>query len=200
MRVLVTGGGGFIGSHVVDKLLAAGHEPVVFDLRWPAHHRTGSVETVVGDVTDVRALRRALGGCEAVVHLAAVADVGLVEADPAEAERVNSRGVLAVLEAARMTGVKRVLYGSTIWVYSDCPEGEVDEETSTPPPRHPYTATKLAGELYCQAYARFFGLEPTILRFGIPYGPRARGATVLSAFVRRAIPGEALTIARSGEQ
>jgi UDP-N-acetylglucosamine:LPS N-acetylglucosamine transferase len=93
-----------------------------------------------------------------------------------------------------------VLYGSTIWVYSDCEEIAVDEATATPPPKHPYSATKLAGELYCRSYASFFGLESTILRFGIPYGPRARGATVLAAFVSRARDGEPLTIAGSGEQ
>ncbi len=199
MKVLVTGGSGFIGSHVLDKLLAAGHEPVNFDLR-PSPYHDGEVRTKIGDVTDTGALSHALSGCDAIIHLAAVADVGIVEAEPAKAEQINARGVAAVLEAARLTGVKRVIYGSTIWVYSDCPETVVDEETETPPPRHPYTATKLAGEIYCQSYARFYDLEPTILRFGIPYGPRARGATVLSAFVRRAMAGEALTIAGSGEQ
>jgi len=198
--VLVTGGSGFIGSHVVDKLIDAGHEPVIFDLEPSPYHPSEQVRAVSGDVTDTGALSRAFSGCDAIIHLAAVADVGVVEAEPGKAEQINVRGVMAVLEAARLTGVKRVIYGSTIWVYSDCPETAVDEETETPPPRHPYTATKLAGEIYCQSYAQFFDLEPTILRFGIPYGPRARGATVLSAFVRRAMAGEALTIAGSGEQ
>jgi nucleoside-diphosphate-sugar epimerase/UDP-N-acetylglucosamine:LPS N-acetylglucosamine transferase len=199
MRVLVTGGSGFIGSHVLDRLLAAGHEPVNFDQN-PSPYHDGEIPTKLGDVTDTGALSRALSGCDAIIHLAAVADVGAVEAEPGKAEQVNSRGVAAVLEAARLTGVRRVIYGSTIWVYSDCPQTAVDEETETPPPRHPYTATKLAGEIYCQSYAQFYDLEPTILRFGIPYGPRARGATVLSSFVRRAMAGEALTIAGSGEQ
>jgi UDP-glucose 4-epimerase len=200
LRVLVTGGSGFIGSHVVDKLLDAGHEPVIFDLEPSPYHSREQARTVKGDVTDIGALSRALGGCGAIIHLAAVADVGAVEAEPGPAEQINARGVMAVLEAARLTGVRRVLYGSTIWVYSDCPQTAVDEDTQTPPPRHPYTASKLAGEIYSRSYASFFDLEPTILRFGIPYGPRARGATVLSAFVRRAIAGEALMVAGSGEQ
>jgi UDP-glucose 4-epimerase len=141
MRVLVTGGSGFIGSHVVDKLIGAGHEPVIFDLEPSPYHPSEQVRAVSGDVTDTGALSRAFSGCDAIIHLAAVADVGVVEAEPGKAEQINARGVMAVLEAARLTGVKRVIYGSTIWVYSDCPETAVDEETETPPPRHPYTAT-----------------------------------------------------------
>ena len=120
--------------------------------------------------------------CDAVIHLAAVADVGHVLADPVLAEEVNTRGTLNVLEAAAGAKVGRVVYGSTIWVYSDCVEQEVDEETPIPAPRHLYTATKLAGETYCAGYAELYGLESTVLRFGIPYGPRARAAGVVAKF------------------
>ncbi len=202
MRVLVTGGSGFIGSHVVDKLRARGHEPVIYDLRpspWhtdPAH----PVDTVLGSITDREALERALHSCDAVAHLAAVADVNDVHASPEDAERVNARGTVAVLEAARRAGVKRLVYASTIWVYSDCEPDEVDEETLLPPPSHLYTSTKLAGELYCKAYQELYGIDFTILRFGIPYGPRAREAAVIPAFVNKAFGGEPLTLAGDGSQ
>jgi UDP-glucose 4-epimerase len=202
MRVLVTGGSGFIGSHVVDKLRARGHEPVIYDLRpspWhsdPAH----PVDTVLGSITDREALERALHSCDAVAHLAAVADVNDVHAEPEDAERVNARGTVAVLEAARRAGVKRIVYASTIWVYSDCESEEVDEDTLLPPPSHLYTSTKLAGELYCKAYQELYGIDYTILRFGIPYGPRAREAAVIPAFVNKALAGDSLTLAGDGDQ
>jgi UDP-glucose 4-epimerase len=200
MRVLVTGGSGFIGSHVVDKLRARGHEPVIYDLRPSPWHEKGSVDTVLGSITDREALERALHSCDAVAHLAAVADVNDVHASPEDAERVNARGTVAVLEAARRAGVKRIVYASTIWVYSDCVDDDVDEETLLPAPSHLYTSTKLAGELYCKAYQELYGIDFTILRFGIPYGPRAREAAVIPAFVNKALKGEPLTLAGDGLQ
>ena len=200
MRVLVTGGSGFIGSHVVDKLRARGHEPVIYDLRPSPWHEPGSVDTVLGSITDREALERALHSCDAVAHLAAVADVNDVHAEPEDAERVNARGTVTVLEAARRAGVKRIVYASTIWVYSDCEPEEVDEDTLLPPPSHLYTSTKLAGELYCKAYQELYGIDYTILRFGIPYGPRAREAAVIPAFVNKAFKGEPLTLAGDGSQ
>jgi UDP-glucose 4-epimerase len=200
MRVLVTGGSGFIGSHVVDKLRARGHEPVIYDLRPSPWHEPGTVDTVLGSITDREALERALHSCDAVAHLAAVADVNDVHAEPEDAERVNARGTVAVLEAARRAGVKRIVYASTIWVYSDCEPDAVDEDTLLPPPSHLYTSTKLAGELYCKAYQELYGIDYTILRFGIPYGPRAREAAVVPAFVSKALAGEPLTLAGDGSQ
>jgi UDP-glucose 4-epimerase len=199
LRVLVTGGSGFIGSHVLDVLGARGHEPVNFDRVHSPHHN-GEIRTILGDATDANVLASAMEDCDAVIHLAAMADVNDVQADPEGAETANARATLAVLEAARRAGVKRVLYGSTIWVYSDVPETEVCEQTRLAPPAHLYTATKLAGELYCRSYAELYGIEYTVLRFGIPYGPRARDATVLAAFTRKALAGEALTVAGSGDQ
>src|SRR5436853_2069474 len=199
LRVLVTGGSGFIGSHVLDVLEARGHTPVNFD-RIPSPHHNGTLATVLGDATDPAALADAMDGCDAVIHLAAMADVNDVQADPEGAETANARATLAVLEAARRVGVKRVVYGSTIWVYSDVPETAVCEETRLSPPAHLYTATKLAGELYCRSYAELYGVEYTVLRFGIPYGPRARDATVLAAFTKKALAGEPLTVAGSGDQ
>jgi UDP-glucose 4-epimerase len=198
MRVLVTGGSGFIGSHVVDALLAAGHEPLIYDLRRSPHH--SEVECVVGDLCELERLESALDGCDAVLHLAAAADVNEVLAEPVEAERRNARGTLHVLEAARRAGVGRVVYASTIWAYSDTPAARHEESLPLHPPAHLYTATKLAGELYCHAYGELYGVEHTILRFGIPYGPRARPAAVVPTFVARALAGEPLTIAGDGSQ
>jgi UDP-glucose 4-epimerase len=198
MRVLVTGGAGFIGSHVVDRLAAAGHVPRILDTRPSSWH--DDVEIVIGDVREIAEVRRALRGCDAVCHLAAAADVGEVIQAPAESTELNAMGTLAVLEAARLEGVKRVAYASTVWVYSAVDAAEVDEDTLLPCPDHVYTAGKLSGELLCHSYAELYGLETTVLRFGIPYGPRARPAAVIPSFVDRARRGEALTIAGTGEQ
>ena len=198
MRVLVTGGAGFIGSHVVDRLALAGYTPRILDTRRSPWH--DGVETVVGDVRRVEDVRRALHGCDAVCHLAAAADVGEVIQAPAESTELNAMGTLAVLEAARLEGIKRIAYASTVWVYSEVDAAEVNEDTLLPCPDHVYTAGKLSGELMCHSYAELYGLETTVLRFGIPYGPRARPAAVIPSFVDRARRGEALTIAGSGEQ
>jgi UDP-glucose 4-epimerase len=200
VRVLVTGGGGFIGSHVVDRLIERGITPRIFDLSASPYHSPLEVETFTGSITDPANLDLAMRDCDAVIHLAAVADVAHVHADPVLAEEVNTRGTLNVLEAACRTNVGRVVYGSTTWVYSDCAEQAVDEDTPIPAPRHLYTATKLAGETYCAGYAELFDLESTVLRFGIPYGPRARAAGVVAKFTDLALEGKALTIAGDGSQ
>jgi UDP-glucose 4-epimerase len=198
-RVLVTGGAGFIGSHVIDKLVASGHEPVIFDPEpspWPEH---AGVAQIRGSIMDPTQIAAAASGCDVIIHLAAAADVGLVAKDAAGSEALNSRGTLNVLEAARSLGA-RVLYASTIWVYSDTPGGLLDEDSPLLPPAHVYSATKLAGELYCRSYRELYDVKSTILRFGIPYGPRARPAAVLPIFVGKALAGEALTIAGDGSQ
>jgi UDP-glucose 4-epimerase len=199
LRALVTGGAGFIGSHVVDKLVAAGHEARVFDLLPWGYDDRKRVDTVVGDLLDPEVLLEAAEGCDVIVHLAAAADVGLVAKDPAGSEQLNARGTLNVLEAARATGA-RVIYASTIWVYSDVTETHVDEDSQLALPSHLYTATKLAGEMYCRSYGELYDVQTTVLRFGIPYGPRARPAAVLPIFVNKALAGEPLTIAGDGLQ
>jgi UDP-glucose 4-epimerase len=146
------------------------------------------------------ALSFAMSGIDAVFHLAAVADVKDVFNDPHNAEAINVRGTINVLEAARRSGLKRIVYGSTTWVYSDADPAEVDEKTPLQAPSHLYTATKLAGEYYCQSYSKLYGFEVTILRYGIPYGPRARDGAVVPIFVRKAMNGEPLTIAGDGSQ
>jgi UDP-glucose 4-epimerase len=196
--ILVTGGSGFVGSHLVDRLMAEGRPTRIFDLR-PSPWRA-DVPTVVGDLNDLERVCDAMAGCATVIHLAASANVNTVLVDPAEADRDNVRATLNVLEAARRCGVQRVVYASTIWVYSDTPADCQDELLPPHPPVHFYTATKLAGELYCRSYASLYDVPCTILRFGIPYGPRARLTTVVPAFTARALAGEPLMIAGDGRQ
>ncbi len=199
MRVLVTVGAGFIGSHVVDRLRAERIAVRILDLRASPHHARSDVDCAVADLLDPVAVQAAMRGCDAVVHLAAAADVDEVARRPADAEAVNARGTLNVLEAARRVGVRRIVYASTIWVYGNR-GGTVDEDSAVELPDHLYTATKLAGEMYCRSYAELYGLQCTVLRFGIPYGPRARPAGVIPAFVTKALAGEPLTIAGEGLQ
>jgi UDP-glucose 4-epimerase len=198
MNVLVTGGSGFIGSHVVDRLIEYGVKVRVYDLIMPTFR--DDIEYYQGSILDLTALQFAMNKIDAVMHLAAIADVKGVYEYPHHSESVNVRGTINVLEAARKTGVKRVVYGSTIWVYSDVKEDIVNENTPLHAPAHLYTATKLAGEYYCQAYNNLYGLEVVTLRYGIPYGPRARGGAVIPIFVKKALNGEALTIAGDGSQ
>ncbi len=199
MKVLVIGGSGFIGSHVVDKVALAGHEPLIYDLQPSPHHAPGEYPTFIGDLLDREALTVAMRECDAAIHLAAVADVNHVAADPAFSEKINSRGTAEVLEAARAAELGRLVYTSTIWVYNGI-DGAVDETTGLQLPTHFYTATKLAGEMYCRSYAELFGVECSIMRLGIPYGPRARQAAVIPAFVRKALSGEPLTLTGNGDQ
>jgi UDP-glucose 4-epimerase len=159
------------------------------------------VKAVLGDIADRDTAWRAARGCDAIIHLAAVADVSDVLVDPVRADRINVHGTQTILEAARHNEIDRVVYGSTVWVYGNAPiDGALDEDTPLSLPAHLYTATKMAGEMYCRSYTSLYGLGHTILRFGIPYGPRARAAAVVPSFVSRAQSGKALTIAGDGRQ
>jgi len=198
MKALVTGGAGFIGSHVVDKLCDRGVNVRVFDMVMPVFRK--DIEFYHGSMLDIEALRMAMNGIDAVYHLAAVADVKDVFDEPHFSESINVRGTINVLEAARKIGVGRVIYGSTTWVYSEVTDAQVDEETLLKPPSHLYTATKIASEYYCQCYSKLYNLPTTILRYGIPYGPRARDGAVVPIFVKKALSGQPLTIAGDGSQ
>jgi UDP-glucose 4-epimerase len=201
VKVLVTGGAGFIGSHVVDRLEAHGHEPRILDLVASPYRAAGDVDAVIGDLNDAGDVRRAVDGCDAVLHLAALADVDLVAQDPARADLVNVRGTQSLLDAVRDAGAGRFVYASTVWVYGDASSPAlVDEETPLGLPKHFYTATKIAGEMYTASYGELYDLEHTILRFGIPYGPRSRPTAVVAAFTDKALRGQPLTIAGDGTQ
>tara|TARA_Y100000031_G_scaffold111878_1_gene123451 strand:- start:67 stop:1011 length:945 start_codon:yes stop_codon:yes gene_type:complete len=198
MKVLVTGGSGFIGSHVVDKLRDKGVKVRVYDCIMPLHR--DDIEYYQGSILDIAALGFAMSGIDVVMHLAAIADVKDVLANPHYSEAINVRGTINVLEAARGSKVRRVIYGSTTWVYSETELNNVDETTPLHAPSHFYTATKLAGEYYCQTYSKLYDLDVTILRYGIPYGPRARDSAVIPIFVKKALNGEPLIITGDGSQ
>ncbi len=197
--VAVTGGAGFIGSNVVDALVGAGRTVRVLDQTRP--HRD-DVEWHPVDILDVDSLASAVEGTEATFHLAAMADVNDIYADPARAVAVNVQGTVNVLEACRRTDAGRVILASTVWVYGATVGDVVDEDTpfTLDTDRHLYITTKIASEFACRDYLNLYDRPFTVLRYGIPYGPRMRETTVMSAFFRRALAGEALTIDGDGMQ
>lgn len=200
-KVAVTGGSGFIGSHVVDHLKEAGHDVLVIDSRARPHRSDVLHENV--EIMDLSSLIHAVKGCDYVFHLAAVSDVNEAFKYPVSAVQVNISGTANVLEAARLNGVKRVLLASTVWVYTGTrDEGDLTEETPfyLPDAGHIYTSSKIAGEMLMHNYHQLYGQPFTILRYGIPYGPRMREALVIPIFVRKAFNGEALTIQGDGLQ
>jgi UDP-glucose 4-epimerase len=200
MRIGVIGGAGFIGSHVVDKLLDAGHDVTVFDIMRP--HRP-DVRHVVADILDTSRTTVALAGrYDALYLLAAISDVNDVFHIPVESAQVNIMAVGHVLEAARRTGAGRVILASTTWVYALADPEEVDEDTPLRLNRvnHVYTASKLSAEMLCHSYHTLYGVDTTILRYGIPYGPRARLGTVLASFVALAMQGRPIVIQGDGTQ
>lgn len=212
MRIAVTGGSGFIGAHVVDQLLDAGHEVLSLDVdtRMP-HPRAARATYQVLDVLDLAAVTDALAGCDAVYHIAGMSNVDFAFADPVKTVRLNVDGTGNVLEAARLHGLQRVVFASTVWVYGAVAEGlPAADEDQTPLTEqapvslakagHIYTSTKLAAELLIHSYAETYGVPFTILRYGIPYGPGMRDELVLARFVKRALGGEALTVAGDGRQ
>jgi UDP-glucose 4-epimerase len=201
MRVAVTGGCGFIGSHVVDHLVAAGHDVVVMDVGGPWRNPAASYRSA--DLFDAAALESAVAGAGAVFHLAGAADVNDVAADPVRAVRLNVEGTARVLDAARRGGVDRVLLASTVWVYgATVGEGERSEAAPVElrSAGHVYVSTKLAAEMLVHSYREMYGQHFTILRYGIPYGPRMRDALVVARFVAAARQGRPITIAGTGEQ
>ena len=158
MRILITGGSGFLGSHIADEASRRGLEVVIFD-RQPSPWVSPGQTEVVGNILDRDALTSAMAACEAVYHCAAVADLGKARMDPETAVSVNVLGTLTVMQAAQTAGVHRLLHASSVYVYSRT--GSV------------YRTTKRAAEGLITDLSRELDLESTLLRFGSLYGPRA---------------------------
>lgn len=205
---LVTGGAGFIGSHLVDALIARGWRVRVFDNLSSGSeanlaHVRDNVELIVGDVRDDGAVRRACSGVETVFHLAAFISVpGSVE-DPKTADAVNIGGTLNVLIGARDAGARRLVFSSSAAVYGE-PETLPTPETCLPTPGSPYGIEKLYGEHMSRLFASLYGLETVSLRYFNVYGPRqnpnSEYAAVIPKFAGALIAGRAPTIFGDGGQ
>ncbi|MFP8872986.1 MAG: NAD-dependent epimerase/dehydratase family protein, partial [Myxococcota bacterium] len=201
-KVVVTGGSGFIGSHVVDALADAGHEIVVIDHRVRPHRADVQFEDV--DLLDLSSVLAATRDAEHIFHLAAVSNVNYAYKYPVYSTALNVMGTTNVLESARVNGAKRVHFASTVWVYNGAPEGDEPADESVPfhlnGAGHIYTSTKMACEMICHNYSELYDLPFTVLRYGIPYGPRMREELLIPIFLKKALRGEPLTVAGKGEQ
>ena len=168
MNILVTGGSGFIGSHVVDKLVEAGHEVRVLDIKKPYQ---ANIEFLEGDITSREDVKKSLVDIDAVYHIAAFSNIDLVKDHPLATIEQNIMGTAYLLEECRLQKVKRFIFASSVYAY---------EERG-----HLYTTCKIASELLCKNYNTLYSLPYTILRYGTAYGPRSRRADVISLFVSR---------------
>ncbi|PMY59651.1 MULTISPECIES: NAD-dependent epimerase/dehydratase family protein [Pseudomonas] len=207
--ILITGGAGFIGSHLTDVLLAKGYSVRILDdlsTGKPGNLPLDNprVELIQGDVADAALVARAMSGCRAVAHLAAVASVQASVDDPVRTHQSNFIGTLNVCEAMRQAGVKRVLFASSAAVYGNNGEGESIDEDTSKAPLTPYASDKLASEYYFDFYRRQHGLEPAIFRFFNIFGPRQDPSSpysgVISIFCERAQKGLPITVFGDGEQ
>jgi UDP-glucose 4-epimerase len=207
MKVLITGGAGFIGAHLVEQLLAAGNSVRVLDnlstgkrANLPAH---AQLEFIQGDIRDRSLVFDSARGVQAIVHLAAVASVQASVDDPTGTHETNFDGTLHLLEAARKEHIQRFLYASSAAVYGDNTRLPLVEDEILNP-LSPYAADKLAGEYYLRFYHAKFGIATTAFRFFNIFGPRQDPSSpysgVISIFVERVSLGEPVTIFGDGRQ
>jgi UDP-glucose 4-epimerase len=208
MHVLVTGGAGFIGSHLVEGLIGSGHRVRVLDdfatgRRDNLRHLEGDLELIEETILDPAALCRAMEGVKVVFHQAAIPSVPRSVRNPALSNEVNVTGTLNVLLAARDAGVRRLVYAASSSAYGATP-GDARVETMPARPMSPYAVAKLAGENYCQVFARIYGLETVCLRYFNVFGPRqdpnSEYAAVIPKFITALLEGRPLTIYGDGTQ
>jgi len=184
-RVVVTGGAGFMGSHTADELTRRGYDVLVFDQVESPWVRPGQY-MMLGDVLDEQAVSRAIKDARYVYHFAGIADIEDSRNRPVDTTRLNVMGTSLVAEAARQYGVERVVYASTMYVYS--PFGSF------------YRASKQAAETILETYQQEHKLDYTFLRFGSLYGPRAQDWNGLRKYVRQAVEKGKITYAGTGEE
>jgi UDP-glucose 4-epimerase len=205
MKVLVTGGAGFIGSHLVRRLAKECQVVVLDDLSTGTLANLEGVdcEFVEGSIDEEEALDRCCRGVDRVFHLAAMISVPLSMEQPLECVRLNATGTLKVLQAAANQGVRKLVLASSAAIYGDDPEVPKREDM-TPDPRSPYAVTKLDGEYYCDLFRRERKLETACLRFFNVFGPRQNPRSAYAAavpiFITRALAGEPLQIHGDGGQ
>jgi nucleoside-diphosphate-sugar epimerase len=209
MKVLVTGGAGFIGSHVVDKLMVEGHDVVVLDnlssgstRNIERHTNESRFRFVEGDIRQALTVERAIEGVDAVVHEAAIVSVPLSIENPGLTNEVNVRGTLNLLEASARAGVKRFVYVSSCAVYGDAAKMPINEETPARP-LSPYASSKLAAEGHCTDFFENHGLGTVRLRYFNVYGPRqapSEYAGVMVKFLERIRGDQPPVIFGDGEQ
>lgn len=207
MNILVTGGAGFIGSHLVEMLLAAGDRVRVLDdlstgkRENLSHHN--ALEFVEGDIRDAGLVSRCMEGMDALVHLAAVASVQASIDDPMRTHQVNFDGTLNLLEASRRIGIRRFVYACSAAVYGDAASIPVSEDAILNP-LSPYAVDKLSGEYYLLHYHRKYNLVATSFRFFNIYGPRQDPSSpysgVISIFVDRLQRNQSVTVFGDGSQ
>ncbi|MBI5159756.1 SDR family NAD(P)-dependent oxidoreductase [Candidatus Micrarchaeota archaeon] len=211
LKILVTGGAGFIGSHLVDRLVERGDEVVVYDNFSPYYsgkekniqkHVDGknkNFQLVRADILDFEKLCASIKGCDAVVHLAAQPGVRYSLENASEVAKINVDGTVNVLEACVKSTVKKLVFGSSSSVYGDVEKLPAREEYACNP-ISPYGASKLAGEKFCECYSRMFGLQIPILRFFTVYGPRQRPDMGIHKFVKAVMDGGEITVFGGGKQ
>lgn len=205
MKSLVTGGAGFIGSHIVDKLLNMGHEVVVIDNEYSDNEHFNWREEAQNhkyDICDYAATRSLYDGVDYVFHTAAEARIGPAIENPVNAMNINALGTCTVLQCAREAGVKKVMYSSTSAAYGLNQSPNI--ETQPNDCLNPYSVSKVAGEELCKMYTRLYGLPTIIFRYFNVYGERAprkgQYAPVTGIFMRQKEAGETLTIVGDGHQ
>lgn len=205
MRTLVTGGAGFIGSHLVDALVDRGDDVVVLDnlATGKAENVTRQAKFIEGDVSQPDDVIEAIAGCEVVFHQAALGSVPRSVARPLDTDRANVHGTLTVLAAAREAGVQRVVLASSSSVYGGARQTPTPEDLELMP-RSPYAVSKLTGEHYSRVAWELHGLETVCLRYFNVYGPRQRPdseyAAVIPRFIDSLVQGLAPEVHGDGQQ